>query len=113
MTFETTPDRKTHVRLNPPDTVLLEPIVAQERTAFDMLRGAASSETNAWLMPETGWRLEPFQRRASSLSELAALSAAVLGPSDLTIPSGFVAAPAFRQETDLTGLTYSAGVSTS
>ena len=113
MTFETTPDRKTHVRLNPPDTVLLEPIVAQERSAFDMLRGAASSQTNAWLMPETGWRLEPYQRRASSLSELAALSAAILGPTDLTIPSGFVAAPAFRQETDLSGLTYGAGVSTS
>ena len=113
MTYETTPGRKTHVRLNPPDAVLLEPIVAQERTAFDMLRGAGSGETNAWLMPETGWRLEPFQRRASSLSELATLSAAVLGPADLTVASGFVASPAFRQETDLTGVSYGAGVSAS
>ncbi|HLK16469.1 MAG TPA: hypothetical protein VKT78_16805, partial [Fimbriimonadaceae bacterium] len=113
MTTETTPNRRTHVRLNPPDTVLVEPIVAHERSAFDMLRGADSQEQNAWLMPETGWRLEPLQRRASSLSELAALSAAILGPADLTVASGFLQAPAFRQEADLTGLTYGAGVSTS
>ncbi|MHB8637822.1 MAG: hypothetical protein ACYC96_15260 [Fimbriimonadaceae bacterium] len=113
MSYETTPGRKTHVRINPPDTVLLEPIVAHERTAFDMLRGAASSESNAWLMPETGWRLEPYQRRASSLSELAALSPAVLGAADLTVATGFLTAPAFRQETDLAGMTYGSGVSTS
>lgn len=112
MSYETTPNRKTHVRINPPDTVLLEPIIAQERSAFDMLRGATSGQENLWLLPETGWRLEPLQRRASSLSELAALSSAVLGSGDLTVASGFVAAPTFRQETDLTGVTYASGVST-
>lgn len=113
MSGETTPNRKTHVRINPPDTVLLEPIVAHERSAFDMLRSAAATETNAWLMPETGWRLEPYQRRASTVSELALLTTAVLGPADLTIAPGFVTAPAFRQESDLTGVTYASGVATS
>ena len=110
MSYETTVARKTHVRLDPPDAVVLEPIIAQERTAFDMVRGVGASQTNAWLKPEAGWQLESLQRRASTVSELTALSSAIFGPSDLTTPAGFVQAPAFRQESDLPGVTYAGDV---
>ena len=106
----TTPNRKTHIRLNVPDQVMLEPVMAQDRSAFEMVRGADASQTNCWVKPVTGWQLEPLQRRAFQMHEQTAVQSSALTAAQLSLPSGFVSVNAFRQLTELPGVTYGDGV---
>jgi|GEM_PF-4850287 len=109
MGYESTPARHTYIRLDSPCSDQIEPVLAQQRSAYEMARGPQSQSANLWLRPLSGWQLEPLQRRPSSLHELSALQSAVLGPGRLQVPAGFIQLPKFSQLSE-TGVDYGTGV---
>lgn len=101
-----TPNRATTVTLDPPANVLIEPVMAQQRSAAEMARGPQSAADGLWLAPRSGWIIAPAQRKIGDLHLSAGLQSSILGPSDGTTPAAWSQEPRFGQ-LDAPGIDYS------
>lgn len=83
--------------LDCPSDVMLEPVIAQQRSASEMSRGPSADATGLWLVPRAGWIISPAQRSPSRIHLESDLQASVLGPSDGSVPSAWSQEPRFSQ----------------
>jgi hypothetical protein len=110
----TTPGRVTHLILDPPYTSLSEFPLAFLRVGVEIARAGFGTNNSDSVMRygNGGIGLRPFQMEAGRLAQTPAGAAAIMTPSDFDIPPdmGLVTRPLFRQQTELPGVTYDAGV---
>lgn len=110
--MSTTPNRKTHVTLDPPADILLEPVMAFQRDGHEMARGSQSSGVGCFLIPQCGWQLEPLQHDPGQVGQLSQPQSTILGPAQTVVPAGWIQQPRFGQLNEA-GIGYGAGVVTS
>lgn len=101
-----TPGRRTFVRFDVPERVLIQPGFWRQIHAKDIALGKESRKKDVTLIGEEYWQLKAIQADLSSLHERDNSYAGILRPGvDYTMPAGWQEAMLQRSATDLTGAT--------
>lgn len=101
-----TPGRRTHVRFDVPERVLIQPGFWRQIHAKDLALGKESKKRDCVLIGEEYWQLKAIQTDLSSLHEKDNSYAGIRRPGvHYTMPSGWQEAMLHRSASDLTEAT--------
>lgn len=100
-----TPYRRTHLRLDTPDKVLVESPFCRSWFMDQISSGDDSKAVNVHFLKEVGWEITPYQVSQSTTRERSEGILGVLAPvadgGILQVGTGWVRRPLFRKPTDL------------
>lgn len=108
-----TPYRRTHVIFDPPETVLVEPPFGVSRMSSEIGRGIEmdnSPTANVHMLSTGAWVLKPIQQDHHQIHERTINANAVVPRAHYNILAVYKSVNIQRKYTDLTGMTYDAGV---
>ncbi len=109
-----TPGRWTHIRLNVPDTVLIEGPFWLTKFHAEIARTTRNLCENVVYTPGAGWELEAYQINAGAAQERTVAESGIQKPiadgGTLEVPSGILSKNMQRQATELTNA-FSGGAS--
>ena len=98
-----TPYRRTHLRLDTPDTSIVEVPFVRSWALDQMAQGPSAQANGVHFLKEIGWELEVYQVNESNTRERTEAQGGLFGVAagDLFVDTTYVERPTFRSPTDL------------